>query len=133
MPDLVQTYTAEIKALLGRTAQDLVLIGEKLQAVKEQLAHGQWLTWLRREFDWSEQTARDMMHVATRFKNTNVVDLRFDVSSLKLLAAPSTPPAAAEEALARAQQGEAISHARAKALVNKHRGVVTLTDVKAGA
>jgi hypothetical protein len=55
-----------------------------------QLEHGQWEKWLREEFDWSEQSARNMMQVDTRFKNTNFVDLRIDISSLYFLAAPST-------------------------------------------
>jgi protein gp37 len=125
-PD-VERYTSEIKALVGRTAQNIVLIGEKLQAVKEQLQHGQWEVWLRTEFAWSDQSARRMMQVAERFKSNNLLDLRVDVSALYILAAPSTPPAAAEEAMSLAQQGEAISPTRAKALVNKHRGVQTLS------
>jgi hypothetical protein len=117
-------------ALVGRTAQNIVLIGEKLQAVKAQLEHGQWEEWLCREFDWSADTALRMMQVAERFKNRNVRDLQIDVSALYILSAPSTPPAAAEEAVALAQQGQAISPTRAKALVNKHRGVQTLTSYK---
>ena len=69
-----------------------------------------------------------MISVAERFKSVNFADLRIDVSALYLLAAPSTPEAAAQEAVALATQGEAISPTRAKALVNKHRGVQTLQD-----
>jgi protein gp37 len=73
-----------------------------------------------------------MMQVADRFKSVNLTDLRLDVSSLYLLAAPSTPAAARAEAVARAQDGEALSPPRVKALINKHRGVVTLETYKAG-
>src|SRR5215475_4449251 len=131
MTNLIQHYTTEIKALLGRTAQNIVLIGEKLQAVKAQLEHGQWEKWLREEFDWSQSTAVRMIQVSERFKPVNMTDLRIDISSLYVLAAPSTPPAAAEEAITLAQQGEAISPIKAKAIVNKHRGVQTLDAYKA--
>src|ERR1043165_7522478 len=92
MNTIVETYTAEIKALVGRTAQNIVEIGEKLQAVKAQLEHGLWEEWLRKEFDWGLTSAWNMMRVAARFKSSKIEDLRFDVSALYVLAAPSTPP-----------------------------------------
>jgi len=42
MTSLVHNYTREIKALVGRTAQNIVLIGEKLVAVKKLVKHGDW-------------------------------------------------------------------------------------------
>jgi hypothetical protein len=54
--------------------------------VKEQLAHGQWVKWLRDEFAWTDRTARNMMSVAERFKSENVSDLRIDISALYVLA-----------------------------------------------
>ena len=96
------------------------------------LPHGQWEAWLRSEFDWSLSTALNMIRVAERFKSVNLTDLRLDVSSLYLLAAPSTPQGAQAEAVALAQNGEAISVPRVKALINKHRGVVTLDAYKTG-
>jgi protein gp37 len=132
MADLIQMYTADIKALVGRTAQNMVAIGEKLQTVKAQLPHGQWEQWLRREFDWGLTTAWNMIRVAERFKSSKIEDLRIDPSALCILAPPSVPAAAAEEARAQARQGQVISVRSAKALVNKHRGVVTLDAYKAG-
>jgi Protein of unknown function (DUF3102)/Protein of unknown function (DUF5131) len=130
--DLVQTYTHDIKALVGRTAHNLGLIGDKLLAVKALLRHGEWEAWLRQEFAWSVSSALKMMQVAERFKSVNLTDLRLDVSALYLLAAPSTPTAARAEAVALAQEGTAMSVPQVKALINKHRGVVTLETYKAG-
>jgi protein gp37 len=132
MPPMVIQAAADIRALLTRTAENIRTISLKLQEVKAALPHGQWEVWLRSEFDWSLSSALKMMQVAERFKSVNLTDLRLDVSSLYLLAAPSTPPAAQAEAVALAQHGEAISVPRVKALINKHRGVVTLEDYKAG-
>jgi Protein of unknown function (DUF3102) len=132
MPPMVIQAAADIRALMTSTAQNLVTIGLKLQAVKAALPHGQWEAWLRSEFDWSLSSALKMMQVAERFKSVRFTDLRLDVSSLYLLAAPSTPPAVQAEAVVLAQHGEAISVPRVKALINKHRGVVTLEDYKAG-
>ncbi len=120
MTALVTQYTAEIKALVGRTAQNMILIGEKLQAVKAQLPHGEWLAWLKREFAWGERTARNMMQVAERFKSAQFADLPIETSALYLLAAPHTPEPVVAEALRLAEQGETISHMRVKALLTRY-------------
>src|SRR5687767_8277854 len=52
LPAQVLQYTREIKVLVSCSAQDLVAIGEKLAAVKDLLPHGEWLLWLKHEFDW---------------------------------------------------------------------------------
>src|SRR6516162_6810904 len=103
LPDLANQAAHEIRALLTRTRENLVLIGQKLQTVKAALPHGQWEAWLRREFDWSLSSAVKMMQVADAFKSVTVTDLQIDVRSLYQLAAPSTPEAARAEAITLAQ------------------------------
>lgn len=121
---VVQQRTSEIKSLMRRSAQDIIDIGQKLIEVKDQLGHGEFGKWLRAEFAWSEQTARQFMHVASwalQTKSTNFVDLSIAASALYLLAAPSTPNDAREEALERANLGETINHSKAKEIVGKHK------------
>jgi Protein of unknown function (DUF3102) len=124
----VAQAAADIRALVTQTATNVITIGQKRQEVKAVLLHGQWGAWLKQEFDWSESLAIKMMQAAEAFKSVNLTDLRLDVSSLYLLAAPSTPPAARAEAVALAQDGAALSVPKVKALISKHRGVTTLTD-----
>jgi hypothetical protein len=112
MSDLVRQYTVEIKALVSRTAQDILTIGCKLREVKGLLNHGQWERWLHDEFQWSATSAKRMMQVAARFKSANLVDLPIDPSALYVLAAPSTPEVVVKEAVEAASQGEVISHMR---------------------
>src|SRR6185503_9709278 len=88
---VVQQRTGEIKALMKRTAQDIIEIGEKLIEVKERLGHGHFGEWLGAEFEWTPMTAQRFMQVATQFKNNNLLDLNFAPSALYLLAAPGTP------------------------------------------
>ena len=61
MSAVIENYTTEIKALVGRTAHNIVLIGEKLLEVKTLLKHGEWETWLKDNFDWTASTAVRMM------------------------------------------------------------------------
>jgi phage N-6-adenine-methyltransferase len=118
---VVQQRTAEIREHMRRTAQEVVEIGIKLIEIKERLGHGHFLKWLEAEFQWTDRTAQNFMNVARRFKSETFSDLTFAPSVLYLLAAPSTPETAREEALDRAQAGEAITHSAARAIVESHK------------
>lgn len=119
--EFVQTRTADIKGLMRRAAGDIVTIGLHLIAVKARLGHGYYGVWLTSEFDWSEPTALRFMRVAERFKSVNLTDLEVAPSALYLLAAPSTPEAAREEAIGRAEDGEAITYSDAQEIVERHK------------
>ncbi len=129
---VVQQCTSEIKTLMRRTAQDLINIGQKLIEVKQQLGHGKFRNWLKAEFDWSVRTAARFMQVATQFKYANLAHLDIAASALYLLAEPSTPNKAYEEALELAKQGDNITHAKAKDIVNQHKEAALLMASKPG-
>lgn len=117
----VQERTAEIKALMKRAASDIIEIGQGLIEVKGRMPHGSFRSWLDAEFDWSYELAVRFMRVAETFNSVNFTDLRFAPSALYLLAAPSTPESAREEALQRAEAGESITHGLAREIVGNHR------------
>jgi len=131
---LVQQRTSEIKALMRRSAEDIVAIGTKLTEVKAQLGHGRFGQWLQAEFAWSQDTAGRFMQVAACFDDIPQI-AEFAPSALYLLAAPSTPGTARAEALARAAAGEAITYSQARGILARHRAFpVTAGDpVAAGA
>ncbi len=116
----VQQQTGEIRALMKRTAQDIIELGQKLLAVKEKLGHGRFGDWLHAEFEWSMSAATRFMQVSERFQFVNLANLNLAPSALYDLAAPSTPQAARDEALARASSGETITHTTAKAIKQKY-------------
>jgi hypothetical protein len=118
---IVQQRTSEIRVLMRSTAQDIVEIGLKLSEVKARLGHGHFYTWLRAEFGWSESAAVKFMQVAERFKSVNFTDLNIAPSALYLLAAPSAPKTACDEALLRAEEGEQITHRMAQEILVEHR------------
>ncbi len=126
----VQQQTGEIKALMKRTAQDIVEIGQKLVKVKEKLGHGRFGAWLEAEFEWSIQTAKRFMNVAAAFQNQQFVDF-IAPSALYELAAPSIPDAVRDEALARAKAGESITYSTAKALKQKYVPSTAKPEAKA--
>ena len=117
---LVQQHTGEIRALMKRTAQGIIEVGQKLIEVKERLGHGRFGDWLEAEFDWSYETAARFVRVCIQFKSVNLADLSIAPSALYVLAAPSTPVSVREEAIARAEAGESITYTAAKAIKQKY-------------
>ncbi|WP_052055511.1 DUF3102 domain-containing protein [Myxosarcina sp. GI1] len=129
---LVWQRASEIKNLMRLTAENIINIGKKLTEVKEQLRHGSFQRWLRTEFEWSEQTARQFMQVyrwAETLENKNFVFSQLATSALYLLAAPSTPSAAREEVMSLVDAGEKVTYTDAKTIVNHYKKLTT-TDEK---
>lgn len=117
---VVQQRTGEIRGLMRRAAQDIVDIGLKLIEVKEALPHGRFLPWLQSEFkEWGRTSAFRFMTVAEKFKDSNLEHLA--PSALYLLAEKDTPETARQEALAIAAKGEAVSHAKAREILDAHK------------
>ncbi|TPI58659.1 DUF3102 domain-containing protein [Mesorhizobium sp. B3-1-7] len=59
-----ELVAAEIKANLEIVKKAFLDNGRKLLAIKNDLGHGQFLSWVASEFDWSERTANNYMCVA---------------------------------------------------------------------
>jgi hypothetical protein len=114
-------YSAgQIKELCKKTRENIVAIGRCLTQCQKHLDHGAWLPWLEREFGWSNQTALNFMRVYEMSKSKNFLDLDLPVSSLYLLAAPSTPDEAKAEVIERAEKGEKFSVTEIKEIINQH-------------
>lgn len=120
---VVQQRTNEVKTLMRRTSEDIIAIGQKLIEVKQHLGHGNFINWLKSEFNWSVSTANKFMQVGEQFKLVNFTNLNITASALYLIAAPSTPKDARAEVVDRASLGENISYTKAKAIVWQHKNI----------
>jgi hypothetical protein len=118
-------HAAAIRDLGRQTIHNVVEIGRHLTEAKKIAGHGNWLPWLRQEFDWSESTALRFMRVYELGKSVTVTDLELPVKAIYLLAAPSTPEEARDEIIERAKTGEPISTATVKQTIARTR-----TDTK---
>ena len=118
----VKVQTGEIRGLMKRTVESIFEIGQRLIIVKERLGHGRFGSWLETEFDWDERTARRFMSVAENLKNKSdkLSEVDFAPSALYVLASPSTPESARDEAFARAKAGESITYKAAKDIKQKY-------------
>jgi len=110
-----KTHLAEhadtIRRLGKQTVENIIEIGRRLTLCKKEISHGDWSGWLKQEFNWSEQQARWFMHVfeLAESKSNKLLNLNLPVSSLYLLAAPSTPEVARSEIIERAKNGAPVS------------------------
>jgi DUF3102 family protein len=116
-------HATEIRRLGKRAVSDVIEIGRLLVESKKLAGHGNWLPWLEKEFGWTDKTAENFMNVA-RFsadKIETVSNLNLPLSGLYLLAAPSTPEVAKQEAISRAEAGEPIPLNTVKEIVGRAR------------
>jgi intein/homing endonuclease len=105
-----------IRALDKQAGATVVDIGRRLIEAKALVGHGNWLPWLEREFRWTAETALRFMQVTEAVGKNN---LDIGVSSLYLLAAPSTPPEAVEAVIDRAKTGEKVTGDEVKKVVHE--------------
>jgi Protein of unknown function (DUF3102) len=111
-------HVAAIRKLGKRVVADVVAIGGHLKECQRIVGHGNWLRWLHTEFDWDERTARNLIYVHDMVgRSEKFSDLDLPVSSLYLLAAPSTPEAARTEVIERIEAGEQLKHDDVKAVI----------------
>ena len=113
----VREHAVRIKLAERRASEAIIEAGQHLLAVKDVLSHGQWGDWLETEFAMSDRTARRMMEVATKFvAKTDTVSV-LNPSVLYMIAGDSVPEAARNEVIQRAQGGEKVTKATAKAVI----------------
>lgn len=53
-----------IRSLQADVQRGIIQIGFELIAAKEQVGHGNWNEWLKKEFKWTDRTARNFMAIA---------------------------------------------------------------------
>jgi hypothetical protein len=115
-------HAAAIRALGKRVVGDVIEIGRRLADCKARVGHGGWLPWLHREFGWDERTAQRYVSIHEMAgKYDNLSDLNVPVSSLYLLAAPSTPDEARATVIERAETGESMPVEEVKRTIKEAR------------
>jgi len=118
----VEDAAVDILANGQRMQSSVIEIGSRLIEVKRLLDHGQFGEWCDTEFGMSERTAQSWMNIARTFAGKSAEISLLSDSSLALLAAPSTPEPARQEAIAEAQAtGRSPSVQRTKEIIAQHK------------
>jgi hypothetical protein len=119
--DALSELGRNIRALIGVARASIIEIGQKLIAAKEQVRHGEWLSWLAGEFGWTEGTAQRYMQVARAFGQMPhaavFADLTIDASALYALASPRVPKDVRDEAIEAAKAGTHVTRKVALRLI----------------
>lgn len=118
----------EIKKLGKRVTEDIIKIGRILSESKLIIEHGKWEPWLEKEFRWSKMQATRYINIFEMSKSNKLLDLDLPMSSLSLLAAPSTPESVRSQVLAKAESGSKVTHAEVKKAVSEARPMKKSTD-----
>ena len=120
---IIQQRTGEIRERLRRSAQDVWEIGQKLSDVRSRLKYGQFLTWIKAEFGWSQRTAYNFINVYETFGDrfANLAKVNIATSLLYQLASPSVPEELRGQILRAAEQGETLTAKELKATIQKRR------------
>lgn len=114
--EFVRLKTDEIHGQIKRTAEGIIKIGQNLMAVKEHLRRGQFLPWLKAEFEMSEPQAQRFMQVARRFgeETKSIILMDFSPTILYALAAPSTPDEVVDKVISGEVEATLVSIKAAK-------------------
>lgn len=125
---MIEQCACEIKKCLGQQLKNIYEVGCNLCKVKESLKHGKFGSWLKKEFDWSHDTANRYMNVALYFaKYIDQIShgAEFQQGALYYLASDSIPDEVRDKAIEQAMRGEKITLTKARKLgypyKNSHR------------
>lgn len=115
--EAVQDAAREIKPQLSTLAESIIEVGRRLGEIKGRVPHGQWGAWLDTEFHLSERMAQHWMNVADKFGDKSEKFSELPVSTLYLLAAPSTPEEAVTEIEEKLDAGERVTVKQVKEVI----------------
>ncbi|NER83354.1 MAG: DUF3102 domain-containing protein [Leptolyngbya sp. SIO1D8] len=125
---VVQESVKTIKVCLRRVAKDIWKIGQQLVTVRSRLQYGQFIAWLKAEFDWTPRTAYNFINVYETFSDfESFSKIDAAASALYLLAAPSTSQDVRDIFLRRASSGEKITHKNVQKAIKDSKRKKTAT------
>jgi DNA repair exonuclease SbcCD ATPase subunit len=131
-----EALAIQIEFYAAQTAMNAYETGKRLVLAKEIIGHGKWDAWLKAKFGWEATTARKLIKIAENLNglsktgNLPVLASNFQISALYLLAADSTPEEVRDEAIARAESGEKITHAEAKRMIEQAKAEARAEEIK---
>ena len=105
---LAQRTAEKVRGWRRRLVADAIDIGGDLLRVKKALGHGSFSDWLRAEFPGDIRTAQRCMQVASAFADKNDTVSHLPLSTVYLLAAPTTPKTIVAEVITKLENAEPI-------------------------
>lgn len=118
----VEDAAVDILANGQRAMESASAAGQRLIEAKRILSHGQFGDWIETEFGMTQRMAQMWMNIARTFDGKSEIISLFSETAVALLAAPSTPEPARQQAIAEAQAtGKSPSVQRTKDIIAEHK------------
>lgn len=108
--DDLTTIAERIRRRIRQTTLDIIAIGQDLRLVKAQLDHGDFITWIEKEFGMTIRTAQRWMQAAKFAEGKNDIVSHLPQQTILLLAAPSTPNFIKKKVIADLEAGHPVDH-----------------------
>jgi hypothetical protein len=108
-PPTLDKLAADIRAYAKKTFEDIVAIGRLLTEAKKQAGHGNWLSWLDKEFGWSAETAANFTRVYARRAIFQKIRNMARCTPTVLYALAKAPGEVLDQLLERVERGEVVS------------------------
>ena len=86
LAEMANEAAAACEQSARRTVQQAATCGRALLAAKEQIPHGEWMAWVRSNFDYDHSVATRYMQVANYANSHNLNDATSVESVLRLIA-----------------------------------------------
>lgn len=87
-PRTIEVITSEIQSAKRTGGEAILTIGRCLIEAKSMLSHGEWLSWLDGQVEYSERTAQNFMRLAREYSNPQTLADLGASKALALLALP---------------------------------------------
>jgi Protein of unknown function (DUF3102) len=120
--DLANSVADRFHRWQRATVAEAIEIGTDLIKVKEALGHGSFGHWLEKQFG-EKRTAQRLMQIAVKFASKNDTVSHLSLSTVYLLASPSTPEPLTNRVLAQIEAGEEITEPALKVEI-KHAKLI---------
>jgi hypothetical protein len=117
---LARRTAKKFRAYQQRNVAEVIRLGKDFLRVKKALGHGKFTAWVAAEFPGHQRTVERCILTA-KFEGKIDTVSNLPLSTVYLLAAPSTPKALREEALTRSENGEIIDQHALRAEINRVR------------
>jgi CheY-like chemotaxis protein len=119
----INAEAKEIKFKMRRSVSDIIDAGRSLQKIKKLLPHGYFKKWIETELECHYATAVNLMRVASVFGNLQGKLTNIDVATsvFYYLSTSSTPDAARNKVIELIEDGQSVSVAQAKKIVQKYK------------
>lgn len=111
LAELANDAAEQAETQANKAVRSAIVAGEALLAAKAAMSHGEWLPWLKSQWNYSQQWASSLMQAANYARGRNLDDFTSVKSIMRAIADERTEQSASESLISEASPvaGEAVA------------------------